>query len=134
MGYDASAVVIAGIPLFKADLYVEKELLNCIHEFTSPCCPECGAKRGTHTEKICLAGDDDFEVFFRPFDMTYTDMDCNEFILGVRSSNVDTYHKVRPLQIPDPEVVKVKLRAKLEPLGLWDEKKFNLLAKEIPYL
>jgi len=137
MGYDASAVAVIGIRhdpgVIKAKLYQKSIGRACGHPINEgqKFCPECGAPATKEFTDVIDAYDEENEVLcgYKLVHRGEGHYDDPEFIAYWTSGQVDR-NTVRSITSTlwgtSWSDVREEMKAKLEPLGLYDERGFGL--------
>jgi hypothetical protein len=136
MGYDAYAVAVIGIRhapgVIKSKLFQEVTQRACGHEMAEGMkhCPECGAPRTTTFPMPIPEYDADDDPKLCGYELVHRGegyYDDPEFIAFWSSDCVQARETVsESVQDFAFHDIEVKMRAKLAPLGLWEEGNFGL--------
>jgi len=126
------AIAIVGCKVDKSKLFTTDLVRSCEHPIPVggvKFCPECGKRTYKKTKKPIQDYDTDKETVCgkRVFGHYY---DTNFVIIAEQCVAVDNYDgplaKMLPITVTDTTTWENKLRAVLEPLGLWDDEQFGI--------
>ena len=146
MGYDAYGRAVIGIKIDPDKLMTKGPVLGCLAEEgeVNPKCPIKGLKTDAKLPKFCAeCGEKPFVTDEKPIEGYDRDNStlCGftlrtpepegypSLVVGIDAGRARSGDNLSFIPMPTPyeiDTVKHKLKVALEPLGLWDEKRFGL--------
>lgn len=133
MGYDATAYAIVGLRLRSQQLTTQQRVRGCAHKLANEkvkFCPECGDPVWV-TKRTPIAGYDDGEPTLASYRVVDSGPNSEYvYVAGVllEGASGQDGGSVGFISEINFEEVKAKMKAVIEPLGLWDEESFGFWA------